>query len=255
MPEPDQLDVPRDARPRHIAVIMDGNGRWAQRRGEPRVAGHRAGALAVRTIVTECARLGLDALTLYSFSSENWKRPADEVNALMSLLVEYLASERQELLDNNIRFLQIGQRTGLSDHVLAAIDDTVQATAHCSGLTLALALNYGSRAEITDAVRAIVAGVRSGAIDPESIDEDTVSNHLYTAGLPDPDLLIRTAGEYRLSNYLLWQLSYAEFHITDSCWPDFDEQHLHDAIRAFASRERRFGSVTGQTEDSGAQTP
>ncbi len=237
------LDVPPERLPRHIAIIMDGNGRWARERNQPRIAGHRAGAKAVRDVVIECDRLGIKYLTLYSFSMENWKRPAEEVGALMGLYLEYLGKERQELLDHNIRFVQIGRRAGLPPAVLQEVDDTVAATAHCTGLTLALALNYSSRTEITDAVRAIVAEAVAGRIAPQEIGEETISEHLYTAGLPDPDLLIRTAGELRVSNYLLWQISYAEIHVTDVYWPDFRVEDVHAALRDYASRCRRFGGV------------
>ena len=236
-------DVPPPCRPRHIAIIMDGNGRWALDRQLPRVAGHRAGARTVRDIVTECARLGMKALTLYSFSIENWKRPETETDALMELYLEYLAKERQELLDHNIRFTQLGRREGLPRNVLRAVDDTIAATSHATGMTLALALNYGSRTEITDAVQAIARQVQSGALNPSDIGEQTISDHLYTAGLPDPDLLIRTAGEMRVSNYLLWQISYAEIHVTEVYWPDFTVSDLHTAIRDYASRHRRFGAL------------
>src|SRR5262245_39939923 len=198
-----ELEIPRNRRPRHIAIIMDGNGRWALDRQLPRIAGHRAGARTVREIVTECAKLKMDALTLYSFSIENWKRPETETDALMGLYLEYLAKERQQLLDNNIRFVQLGRREGLPVSVLTAVDDTIAATSHATGMTLALALNYGSRTEITDAVRAIAQKVKSNDLAPDAIDEQIISDHLYTAGLPDPDLLIRTAGEMRVSNYLL----------------------------------------------------
>jgi undecaprenyl diphosphate synthase len=238
--------VPRERLPRHIAVIMDGNGRWALNRGLPRIEGHRAGARAVRAVVTECARLGLGVLTLYSFSLENWKRPADEVGALMELCLEYLINERSELLENNIRFVRLGRRDGLPREVLEQLDQCEAATARCTGLTLALALNYGSRAEIADAVRAIARDVRSGRLAPEDITEASISARLYTAGLPDPDLLIRTAGEFRLSNYLLWQLSYAELHVTETLWPDFDVPDLHAAIRDFAGRQRRYGGLASQ---------
>jgi undecaprenyl diphosphate synthase len=237
------LDIPPERRPKHIAIIMDGNGRWARQRGEERINGHRAGVRAVREVVTECARLGLDALTLYSFSSENWKRPMAEVSALMSLYLEYLVKERAELIDNNIRFKQIGRRFGLPGDVLDEVDETVTATSGCTGMQLVVALNYGSRGEITDAVQAISRAVRDGELDPERIDEDTIANHLYTAGVPDPDLLVRTAGEYRVSNYLLWQISYAELFVTDVLWPDFTVQDLHGAIRDYAGRSRRFGAL------------
>ena len=227
----------------HIAIIMDGNGRWALERKLPRIAGHRAGARTVRDIVIECGRLGVRALTLYSFSIENWKRPETEIEGLMSLYLEYLAKERQELLDNNVRFVQLGRREGLPSKVLAEMDETIEATRHCTGLTLALALNYSSRAEITDAVRDIARKVRDGRVDVAEIDERMISDHLYTARLPDPDLLIRTAGEMRVSNYLLWQISYAEIHVSERFWPDFGVADLHEAIRDYAGRNRRFGAL------------
>ena len=235
--------LPRERWPRHIAIIMDGNGRWAKARGLPRAAGHREGVGSVRRVVTEAARLGLDAITLYSFSSENWKRPADEVAALMLLCCEFLRVERPTMLRENIRFRRIGRREGLPEEVLAELDATERATAHHSGLTLCLALNYGSRTEIADAARALAREVASGARSPDSIDEAAVSSHLYTAGIPDPDLLVRTAGEMRLSNYLLWQISYAELHVTEVLWPDFTEADLAAAIVAFAGRDRRFGGL------------
>lgn len=237
------LDVPPERRPKHIAIIMDGNGRWAQQRNLPRTDGHRAGARAVRDAIVECGRLNIKALTLYSFSVENWKRPTEEIDALMSLCIEYLSKQRQELVDNNVRFLQLGRRDGLPQQVLSHLDETIRVTSHCSGLTLALALNYGSRAEITDAARAIAREVQAGTLDPETITEQTVADRLYTANLPDPDLLIRTAGEMRVSNYLLWQISYAEIHVTNVLWPDFGVRDLHAAIRDFAGRTRRFGAV------------
>jgi undecaprenyl diphosphate synthase len=236
-------DVPPERRPRHIAIIMDGNGRWALSRKLPRIAGHRAGARTVREIVTECGRLGISTLTLYSFSTENWKRPTTEVDALMALYLEYLGMERQELLDNNVRFHQIGRREGLPASVLAAVDETIAATSQCTGLNLVLALNYSSRAEITDAVQAIAKDVKAGHIQPGDVTEETISDHLYTAGLPDPDLLVRTAGEMRVSNYLLWQISYAEIHVSEVFWPDFTKAHLHAAIRDYAGRNRRFGAL------------
>jgi undecaprenyl diphosphate synthase len=238
------LDVPRELLPRHVAIIMDGNGRWALERQQPRIEGHRAGAQRVRDIVIECSKLGVEALTLYCFSLENWKRPADEVGALMELYLEYLVRERQELLDHDVRFLQIGRREGLPPSVLDEVDETAAATAACRGLTLCLALNYGARAEITDAVRAIAREVREGRLDPQQIEERTVAAHLYTAGLPDPDLLVRTAGEMRVSNYLLWQISYAEIHVTDVFWPEFTVERLHDAMRDYAGRNRRFGALS-----------
>jgi len=242
-------DIPPQKFPRHIAVIMDGNGRWAVRRGMERVSGHREGAKTVRNVVTECARLrkhhgGPDYLTLYSFSLENWKRPADEVGALMEMYIEYLRRERCTMMENNIRFRQIGRLDNLPDPVLDEVNVTLEQTRDNTGLTLVLALNYSSRAEITDAVRAIATKVRSGQLPPDDIDEQAISQHLYTAGMPDPDLLIRTAGEMRVSNYLLWQISYAELWVTEKCWPDFDSATLHHALRDYAERERRFGGLT-----------
>lgn len=236
-------DIPRERWPRHVAVIMDGNGRWAQARGLPRAAGHREGVTTVRRVVTEAARLGLEAITLYSFSSENWKRPADEVAALMMLCCEFLRIERETMLRENIRFRRIGRRDGLPPEVLAELDETERVTARHTGLTLCLALNYGSRTEIVDAARALSEEVASGRRTIDSIDEAAFAGHLYTAGIPDPDLLVRTAGEMRVSNYLLWQISYAELHVTDTLWPDFSVEDFHRAIAAFASRERRFGGV------------
>jgi undecaprenyl diphosphate synthase len=241
-------DIPDERIPRHIAVIMDGNGRWAVRRGLERIRGHQEGAKTVRRIVTECARLrkergGPDFLTLYSFSLENWKRPATEVTFLMQMYIEYLRKERATMMENNIKFAQIGRLDNLPDPVLDEVNITLEETKNNNGLTLVLALNYGSRAEIVDGVRAIAEKVKTGELDPRDIDEETISDHLYTAGMPDPDLLIRTAGEMRVSNYLLWQISYAELYVSDVLWPDFAEEHLHEAIRSFASRNRRFGAL------------
>ncbi len=233
--------------PRHVAIIMDGNGRWAQQRGFPRIFGHRNGAPVVRTIVEECGRLGIECLTLYSFSLENWKRPAEEVRALMDLYTAYIEGESERIVRENIRFRQIGRRDGLPDPVLAAVDRLSQLTAANTGPILCLAVNYGARAEIVDAVRSIARRVKSGELDPAQIDERTLSGGLYTAGLPDPDLLIRTAGEMRVSNYLLWQISYAELHVTDVLWPDFGVEDLHKAVRDFAGRSRRFGGLESPT--------
>ena len=224
-------------------MIIDGNGRWAEARGLPRAAGHREGVETVRRVVTESARIGLEALTLYSFSSENWKRPADEVAALMYLCCEFLRVERPTMLRENIRFRRIGRRDGLPPDVLAELDETERATAHATGLLLVLALNYGSRTEIADAARALAREVEAGTRSADSIDERAMASHLYTTGIVDPDLLVRTAGELRLSNYLLWQVSYAEIHVTDVLWPDFTVDDLHDAILAFAGRDRRFGGL------------
>lgn len=236
-------DVPIERLPRHIAIIMDGNGRWAMQRGQPRMVGHETGARSVRAIVTECAHLGIEALTLYSFSLENWQRPKTEVDFLMNLYVEYLIKERDEMLDNNIRFYQCGRREGLPARVLDELDRTIDATAHSTGLKLALALNYGSRAEITDAARRIARRIADGSLSPDEIEEQTISRHLYTPDLPDPDLLIRTAGQMRISNFLLWQISYAELHVTQTYWPDFSVEDLYAAIRDYAGRDRRFGKI------------
>lgn len=238
--EPEQL-------PAHIAIIMDGNGRWAGQRGLPRVQGHIEGARTVRAIVTECARLGIRCLTLYSFSAENWKRPADEVEALMTLYREYLVAERPTIMDNDVRFVQLGRREGLPAEVLAEADATAALSRDNGGLTLCLALNYGSRAEIVDAFRSLARDVAAGRRRPEDVDEAAISGALYTRGLPDPDLLVRTANERRVSNFLLWQISYAEIHVTPVLWPDFRPEHLHEAIRDFASRQRRFGGLSDET--------
>jgi len=229
--------------PRHVAVIMDGNGRWARQRGMPRVEGHLRGVQSVRATVEECCRLGIGQLTLYCLSSENWKRPQHELDFLMTLLHKYLLDERAEIMGQNIRFTVIGRREGLPDNVLAEIDENVRVSAPNTGMTLALAINYGARTEIVDAVRAIAERVRRGELDPAAIDEDTIGGALYTAGMPDPDLLVRTAGEMRVSNYLLWQISYAELWVTEKCWPDFDRDTLHQALRDFGQRERRFGGL------------
>ena len=229
--------------PRHVAMIMDGNGRWANGRGLPRFAGHKQGAKTVDLVTTECARLGLEALTLYSFSSENWKRPAEEVELLMALCHEHLVDQRDRMVENDIRFRRLGRRDGLPEEVLHEADACEAATRDCRGMTLCLALNYGSRAEIVDATRELAAAVRDGELEPEAIDEATLAAHLGTRDLPDPDLLIRTAGEMRISNFLLWQISYAELVVTDVLWPDFDLESLHAAFRAFGSRTRRFGQV------------
>ncbi|MEO1129697.1 MAG: isoprenyl transferase [Planctomycetota bacterium] len=246
-PEADPLrwlpDVPPDRIPRHVAIIMDGNGRWAQERGFPREFGHRNGATSVRRVIEEAGALGIECVTLYSFSVENWKRPPREVSELMRLYLEYMGGERSAFVRRNMRFRQIGRRDGLPPEALDALDATVEATAHCTGPTLCLAVNYGSRDEIIDAVRSIAAQVQDGHLSIDDIDAATIGRHLYTAELPDPDLLIRTAGERRISNFLLWQISYAEIYVTDRYWPDFDAESLRDAVRDYASRERRFGAL------------
>ena len=223
----------------HIAIIMDGNGRWANRQGLPRHEGHRAGAVRVREIAEECARRKIEQLTLYSFSSENWKRPQPELDFLMNLLREYLKKERENFIKNDIRFSVIGRRTGIADDILADMDELMALTKKNQGLHLCLAINYGSHGEIVDAVKKII----EEKIPVEQIDEQCIADHLYTAGMSDPDLLIRTAGEMRLSNYLLWQLSYAEIWVTEKCWPEFDVPLFDQALNDFARRQRKFGGL------------
>jgi undecaprenyl diphosphate synthase len=237
------LGIPREKMPRHIAIIMDGNGRWARERGWPRIRGHEEGAKVVRQIVTQCARLGLEALTLYSFSTENWKRPREEVEFLMQLYSLYLVQERPTILENNVRLVHVGSREGLSPDVLAEMDETVRLSSANDGLRLCLALNYSSRAEMVTAVRSMLDDAAAGRIRPEAVDEALISSRLYTASLPDPDLLIRTANQHRVSNFLLWQISYAEMHVCEARWPEFTLHHLHAAIKDFASRERRYGGL------------
>lgn len=229
--------------PRHIAIIMDGNGRWAQRQGKERADGHAQGAHSVDVITEECCRLGLGQLTLYCLSSENWKRPKPEIDFLMALLKQYLLAEREKIQRQNIRFAVIGRRAGLPDEVLAEIDENMRLTQHNTGLTLCLAINYGSRAEIVDAVQSLARRVSRGELAPDAIDEKAISDALYTGGMPDPDLLVRTAGEMRVSNYLLWQISYAELWVTPRFWPEFDAPLLHDALHDYSRRERRFGGL------------
>lgn len=241
----EMLGCDPDHVPRSVAIIMDGNGRWAKQRGMPRTAGHQEGAKRVRPIVTEATRLGLEALTLYSFSIENWNRPKEEIAVLMNLYAEYLRQERHTVVENDLRFRHLGRREGLPQDVLDELDETSRAAENGQGMTLCLALNYGSRVEMTDAVRAIGRDVAGGNLSPDDIDEQTFSGALDTAGLPDPDLLIRTSGEMRLSNFLLWQLSYAEFYVTDVHWPDFHVDQLHEALRAYVRRDRRFGGLSG----------
>ena len=236
--------------PRHIAVIMDGNGRWARERDLPRIAGHQQGAESVRRVVEQCRALEIEALTLFSFSSENWKRPKDEVDALMTLCCEHLVNERKMMIENGIRLLWIGRKDPLPAKVVDELRRTEDATAHCRGLDLVLAINYGARAEIVDAVRSLANDAKAGRLLPEDITESLFSSRLDTAGLPDPDLLIRTAGEQRLSNYLLWQISYAEIHVTDDFWPEFDEDALNRAIDDFAARKRRFGGIDTPVDES-----
>ena len=232
--------------PRHVAIIMDGNGRWAAARGLPRIAGHREGARRIRGVVEECVRSGVEVLTLYSFSSENWKRPEEEVAGLMDLACHHLRLERQMMLANDVRFRRLGRREGLPAPVLAELDRTEDETAACRGMTLCIAMNYGSRQEMVDAIRSLAQRVRRGDLDPAALDEATVSAALDTKGLPDPDLLVRTAGERRLSNFLLWQLSYAELHVTEVLWPEFGPAELQAALLDFRSRRRTYGGLQGE---------
>jgi len=229
--------------PRHIAIIMDGNGRWAQTKNFPRVEGHRQGGKTVERIAMCCVDLGIESLTLYSFSIENWKRPAAEVGALMHLYAQYLVGIRPLLEKNNVKLIHIGRLNPLPENVTAALAKTIELTAGNTGMALALALNYGGRTEITDAVRKIAEEYKNDRLRLEDIDEQCVGRHLYTAGLAEPDLLIRTAGEERVSNFLLWQISYSEFYVTKTLWPDFKKADMEEAILAYSQRNRRFGTV------------
>ena len=235
--------VPAEKIPRHIAVIMDGNGRWARERGLPRIEGHRRGSEAVRACTAGCLEAGVSHLTLYAFSKENWKRPADEVQALMNLLDRFLAERIAEIMERNIRLQAIGHLQDLPEKTRRRLDDAIVRSATNTALTLTLALSYGSRTEITDAVRSIARDVRSGTLEPDAINESTIVSRLYTADTPDPDLLIRTSGEMRLSNFLLWQLSYTELVVTPKLWPDFTKEDIFAAIREYAGRHRRFGGI------------
>jgi undecaprenyl diphosphate synthase len=232
-----QIDLTR--LPRHVAVIMDGNGRWAKKRFLPRVAGHRAGVEAVRATVDTSARLGIEVLTLYAFSVENWKRPAYEIEALMTFLKEYLRKEIDSLDRNNIRFQTIGRTHELDESVQFELRSAIHQTANNTGLILNVALNYGGRVELLDAVRALVAAGKP----PEEITEAAISQQLYTNNLPDPDLMIRTSGEMRISNFLLWQLAYSEIYVTDVLWPDFRRPHFFEAVIDYQKRERRYGGL------------
>src|SRR6059036_3955388 len=229
--------------PRHVAVIMDGNGRWARARNLPRVEGHRAGIASVREIVETAARLELQVMTLYAFSVENWKRPRYEVATLMMLLKEYLRKELATLMDNNIRFTPIGRIDGLDPSVQRELRYAETETAKNTGLLFQIALNYGGRAEIVDTCNRIMALLREREMSDAVIDEQFFGDHLYTANIDDPDLLIRTSGELRVSNFLLWQIAYAEIHVTDTLWPDFEKRHLYEAIIAYQKRERRYGGL------------
>ncbi len=229
--------------PEHIAIIMDGNGRWAETRGLRRIFGHREGIQSVREITTECARIGVQSLTLYAFSVENWKRPSPEVRYLMQLLRRFLIQERPTLMDNGVRLRAIGRVADLPTAALEELRRTEELTRHNPGMLLRLALSYGSRTEIADALRALVEDARAGILDAKSIDEETLRAYLYDPSTPDPDLLIRTAGEMRLSNFLLWQISYSEFYVSEVCWPQFRKAELHEALQAYGRRKRKFGGL------------
>ncbi len=231
------------ALPTHVAIIMDGNGRWAAQRNLPRVEGHRRGAESVRAVLRCASKLGIQHLTLYAFSVENWNRPKEEVNTLMKFLARYLKTEQQEMNQNNVRLRAIGQLDRLPKFVREQLDATIASLDQNTGTTLNLALSYGARTELVDAARAIATKAQSGEMAPADIDEQTLSDHLYTAGMPDPDLLIRTSGEMRVSNFLLWQISYAELVVTERLWPDFGEADFRAALEEFAARDRRFGKV------------
>jgi undecaprenyl diphosphate synthase len=238
--------IDRSALPSHIAIIMDGNGRWARKRGLPRVAGHRAGISAVREVVEGCAELGIRVLTLYAFSVENWKRPRAEVATLMQLLKEYLNKELENIHKNNIRFQTIGRIDQLDSSVQGELQKGIARTSKNTGMVFNVALNYGGRAEIVDAVNRLLQNGGKEAAARGGISEKDFAQYLYTAGQPDPDLLIRTSGELRISNFLLWQIAYAEIWVTDTLWPDFGKQHLYEAIIAFQKRERRYGGLEPQ---------
>ena len=240
--------IDKDRLPRHIAIIMDGNGRWAQEQGQDRLYGHFHGVESVRNIVEGCAELQIEYLTLYAFSTENWDRPESEVTGLMELLVETIRKEVPILNKNNIRLHVIGDVSMLPDDAKQALQEALGMTARNTGLNLVMALSYSSRWELVQAVKRIAKDVKAGSIDPESIDQDTLQGYLATSEFPDPELMIRTSGEYRISNFLLYQLAYAELYFTSTRWPDFRKEHLYEAILDFQARERRFGKTSGQVQ-------
>ena len=236
--------------PSHIAVIMDGNGRWARQRGLDRVFGHQQGVNAVRNVIEAAAELGVRYLTLYAFSTENWGRPDEEVSALMSIMIQSLNKETETLIKNNIRMLTIGDVDRLADDVKERLDDTIKLTSGCTGLSLIVALSYSSRWEITEAARKLATDVKNGVVNIDFVNEEKFGNYLSTAGIPDPDLMIRTSGEMRISNFLLWQLAYAELYITETLWPDFGKDNFYEAIIEYQRRERRFGKTSEQVADN-----
>jgi undecaprenyl diphosphate synthase len=237
--------------PRHVAIIMDGNGRWAQRRGQARVEGHRRGAVAVRDVVRAAREIGLPAITLYAFSAQNWDRPPEEVATLMQLLRDYVIDERDEIMENGIRLIAIGDIDRLPDFVKAPLDALMQESAGNRAMTLCLALSYGGRESLVSAARELAGEVARGALKPEDITEEHLSGALQTSGLPQLDLLVRTSGEERLSNFLLWEAAYAELYFTDTYWPDFGKEELYRALESFRSRERRFGRTREQIRSAG----
>jgi len=239
-------EIDKEKLPKHIAIIMDGNGRWAKKKLLNRISGHIRGVDAVREVVTACRELGIKVLTLYALSTENLKRPKDEVTALMRLLKEYLLKEREEMIENNIRLCAIGRLEDLPADVMGTLQETIKKTGHCDGMVLNLALSYGGRAEILHAAKGIISDLRTGKIRLEEIAEQRFSQYLWTWGLPDPDLLIRTSGEFRISNFLLWQIAYTELYVTETLWPDFNREELLKAIADYQSRERRFGLTSEQ---------
>jgi undecaprenyl diphosphate synthase len=239
-------EIDKEKLPHHIAIIMDGNGRWAKKKSLNRISGHLKGVDAVREVTTACREMGIKVLTLYAFSIENWKRPADEVNALMGLLKEYLQKECEEMVQNNIRLNAIGRIEDLPVDVQTTLRETMKMTNHCDGMILNLALSYGGRSEILHAVQGILSNLQKGKIKPEEINVQHFHEYLWTHGIPDPDLLIRTSGEYRISNFLLWQIAYTELYVTETLWPDFDRKELLKAITDYQSRERRFGLTSEQ---------
>lgn len=239
-------EIDKEKLPRHIAIIMDGNGRWAKKKSLNRISGHIKGVDTVREVVTACRELGIKVLTLYAFSMENWRRPKDEVTALMRLLKEYLLKEREEMIQNNIRLYAIGRLEDLPLDVQDTLRETMKKTEHCNGMILNLALSYGGRSEILHAVQGIISDFKKGQINPDEINQQRFCQYLWTWRIPDPDLLIRTSGEFRISNFLLWQIAYTELYVTETLWPDFDRKELLKAIADYQSRERRFGLTSEQ---------
>ncbi|MFF2482616.1 isoprenyl transferase [Paenibacillus sp. NPDC058071] len=243
-PSPQTAESPQPDRvPQHVAIIMDGNGRWAKKRGLPRIAGHHTGMKAVKRAVKEADRLGVKYLTLYAFSTENWKRPKDEVDFLMKLPQQFLALELDELIEKNVQVRMMGSKEDLPSYTIDALEEAIARTADNTGLVLNFALNYGSRKEMLDAVKEIAEDAKAGRLSPEDIDEQLMNARLLTGGIPDPDLLIRTSGELRLSNFMLWQLAYSELWFTDVYWPEFNEAHFQEAVMQYQRRKRRYGGL------------